>query len=136
MDLILDLEENQKNIYVIKRKLTVLKPIQVGHYEYDVGYFTVKIRTRYGDSYSSLINYPTVDVDVFECVGDKSDINNYKIVSLLSDRRFKDYAPIMYKVFDGPNGTVNLSDGRDMPILQLCELIRYLYRLTNLTAFL
>jgi hypothetical protein len=137
MDTTLDQEEYAKNIYVIRRKLSELR-LYSGCYQFDVGNFQVNMYprdiqdVRPDDPYDSVLKHEKVDVSLFE---KSAKTNHHVIVDLRSDTRFNNYKPIMYNTFESPSGIVNLSDGRQMPILHLCELIRYLYRLSNLTAF-
>ena len=57
--------------------------------------------------------------------------DQYDYIDLLNDDRFRNYQPIQYNIVNH----INFSDGTHMPLLYLCELIRYLYRLSDLTAF-
>jgi hypothetical protein len=131
--------ENIKNIYVIKRKLSELKK-RAGYndYIYYVGQFIVHIYTNSIQDPGSLdpndciTKYDKVDITLLE----SSKNNQNSTINLRDDSRFKSYRPIIYSFFDGPNGIVNFSDGREMPIINLCELIKYLHRLSNLTAFM
>ena len=138
MDTTLEQEEHAKNIYVIRRKLAELKPVRGnGRYEYPVGRYNVcifvfGIQDTPPDQPSNLLSYDKIGVVVNEF--DKS--GKTSSISLRDDPLFKNYEPIQYNVIETPNGKINLSNGDDMPILQLCELIRYLHRLTNLTAFM
>lgn len=148
MEDVFDKEENAKNIYVIKHKLGGLTrgPTE-NHFEWSIGHFVVKIYPKeIGDPGSpylylpqlpkkhspadSILQYDRVDVHVTEfSPNDKGGT----YINLNTDPRFRDYKPIQYHLVAS---NINLSDGRRMPILHLCELIRYLYRLSNLTAFL
>lgn len=138
MDTTLDQEKNAKNIYVIRRKLSILKKVPGrSHYEYRVGNFVLSIFTHAiqdepDDGLGCLLKHQTVSINLEEL--NKSGVSSY--IYIWNDSRFKNYEPIQYNVVKTPNGLVNLSDGLDMPILHLCELIRYLHRLSNLTAFL
>jgi hypothetical protein len=139
MDTTLDKEENAKNIYVIRRKLASIQRVPGrSHYEFDVGNFTVFIYTsgvqdiKPEGPHKYLTDYKVVDVVLNESTKKGSTSS----ISLIEDARFKNYEPIRYNTTTTPNGVINLSDGRNMPMLQLCELIRYLYRLSNLTAFI
>lgn len=123
-------DENPKNIYVIKRKLAQLHATAPGLYELDIKPYKIRIRTPNPAQVDSILRHETVNVDLIEMSN-----TDMKWISLLDDSRFKNYKPIQYNVFEGPNGIVNLSNGKDMPLLHLCELIRLLYRLSNLTAF-
>lgn len=147
MEDVFDQEENAKNIYVIKHKLGGLTrgPTE-NHFEWQIGHFLVKIYPQEiqvpGSSYlylpprqgkaapkpDCILRYEQVDVHIDESSPNAPPSYAY----LNTDPRFKDFKPIQYNVYGG----INLSDGKKMPILHLCELIRYLYRLSNLTAFL
>ena len=148
MEDVFDKEENAKNIYVIKHKLGGLTrgPTE-NHFEWPIGHFVVKIYPKEIQDPSSspylylppptgrtakkpdcILRYEQVDVHVEE----SSPNAPPSYVSLNTDQRFKDFKPIQYNFTQG----YNLSDGRGMPIIHLCELIRYLYRISNLTAFL
>lgn len=145
MEDVFDQEENAKNIYVIKHKLGGLtRGPREDHFEWQIGHFLVKIYPReiqdLESAYLSLpplskkrpspdciLKYNQVDVHVEESFPQSPP----SWISLNQDPRFKSYKPIQYNVVRD----INLSDGKSMPILQLCELIRYLHRLSNLTAF-
>lgn len=129
-------DDNPKNIYVIRRKLAALKPVR-GHYEYYVGGYTVHIYTYAiqdvpDDHEINLLDYQTLNVVLNETT--KSGVTSS--ISLRDDPQFKNYEPIQYNRIETPNGIINLSNGENMPITQLCELIRYLHRLSNLKAFM
>lgn len=139
MDFTLDKDENAKNIYVIRHKLGLLKPCQgnTGRWEYGVGPFNVVIFAYdVGDTppnqADNLLRFEKVDVVLNEFTKDGTASS----VRLNDDPRFKNYEPIQYNVIESPSGRINLSSGDKMPILHLCELIRYLHRLSNLTAFM
>ncbi len=130
-------DDNPKNIYVIRRKLAALKPNR-GHYEYPVGNYTVHIYTYATQDVptgeeSDLLKHEKLHVVLNET--SKSGVTDS--ISLRDDPLFKDYEPIQYHVITTPTGgKINLSNGEDMPIGHLCELIRYLHRLSNLKAFM
>jgi hypothetical protein len=138
MNTILDQEEFAKNIYVIRRKLAELRPVRSsGHYEYVVGKYTVHIYTYEiqdvpSGQEANLLSCEKVSIVLNETT--KSGVTSS--ISLRDDPIFKNYAPIQYDVIETPNGKINISDGEQMPILHLCELIRYLHRLSNLSAFM
>jgi len=139
MDSVFDKEEYAKNIYVIKHKLGELKPCpgRGDRWEYSVGNFNVVIFAYdIGDvppnQMDSILRFEKVDVVLNESTKD----GTISSVSLRDDPRFKSYEPIQYNVIESPGGRLNLSNGNGMPILYLCELIRYLHRLSNLTAFM
>lgn len=139
MDNVFDKEEFAKNIYVIRHKLGELRPCagRSDRWEYRVGNFNVVIYAyEMGDvppkKMESLLRYDKVNVVLNEF--NKGGAGSF--VSLRDDPRFKNYEPIQYDIIPTPSGKINISNGDNMPILQLCELIRYLYRLSNLTAFM
>jgi hypothetical protein len=147
MEDVFDKEENAKNIYVIKHKLGGLtRGPRENHFEWSIGHFVVRIYPKeiqdltspylflppkQGQAVSKpdcILQYEKVDVHVEEEFPNSPP----SYINLSTDKRFKDYKPIQYNVVRD----INLSDGRGMPIIHLCELIRYLHRLSNLTAFL
>lgn len=139
MDFTLDKDENAKNIYVIRHKLGNLKPCRGsgGRWEYGIGQFNVVIFVYDigdvpRDQADNLLKFEKVDVVLNEFTKDGAASS----VRLNDDSRFKNYEPIQYNVIESPGGRINLSNGDKMPILHLCELIRYLHRLSNLTAFM
>lgn len=139
MKSIFDKEEYAKNIYVIRHKLGELKPCagRGDRWEYPVGNFTVVIFAYdIGDTpppqMDSLLRFDKVEIVLNERTKDGA----VSSVSIRDDSRFKNYEPIQYNVIESPGGRINLSDGHGMPIPHLCELIRYLHRLSNLTAFM
>jgi hypothetical protein len=132
-------DDNPKNLYVIRRKLAELRAVRSkGHYEYPVGRYTVHIYsyeiqdTPSSDPADNLLKHETVNVVLNET--DKSGATSS--ISLRDDPLFRKYEPIWYDVIETPNGRINMGNGDRMPINTLCELIKYLHRLTNLTAFL
>jgi hypothetical protein len=140
MDDVFDQKENSKNIYVIRHKLNDLKRSPLHNYfEWRIGPFVVKI---FPDGHGNpalhdyITQYDTVAVHVYEPYRTSNGEIMHQLLSLTEDSRFKNYQPIQYNVFESPTGSINLSDGQDMPIAHLCELIRYLHRLSNLTAFM
>lgn len=86
-------------------------------------------RTQEPINYTDCItDYPIVDVTLSEKMRISAYPNEaYVIINLEKDLRFKGYSPIKYKEFEG------LSNGQEMPIAHLCELIKYLYRLNKLS---
>ena len=141
-------DDNPKNLYVIRRKLAALRmpPGPIGnhcHYQYSVGDFEVWIYTRKTGIYQSqsnkdrqemiendsIVKHDKVNVSLYEWQGqDKVKVRYH--VDLERDTRFSHYQPIKYAEWPG------YSKGDDMPLPHLCELIKYLYRISNLTAFL
>lgn len=139
MDNTLEKEENAKNIYVIRHKLGGLKPVagRSDRWEYAVGNFIVvmycyDIQETPPSQIDNPLKHTHLDVILNEY---KKDGTGNK-VSLRDDPRFKNYEPIQYNVIESPGGRLNLSNGDKMPVPHLCELIRYLHRLSNLTAFM
>ena len=130
-------EDDPKNIYVNRRNLGLLKRVSGRKYfEYKIGYFTVIIYTYEAPEPpptdpDNILTHQTVSV----VVNEKTKDGISSSIHLREDSRFKDYKPIQYDIIQTPTGSFNLSDGRGMPITHLCELIRYLNRLYNLTAF-
>jgi hypothetical protein len=133
-----DINENTKNLYVIKRRLAELKK-RPGYndFVYYVGRFALHMYTNSIQDPASLdpddtvVKYDKLDVSLHEI--SKNGIDT--IVGLSSDPRFREYRPIIYNFFESPNGLVNLGDGREMPLTYVCELVKYLHRLSKLTAF-
>jgi len=144
MEDIFNKEENQKNIYVIKHKLAELKHWPNNYdWEWKIGDFRVVIgpcnddlrAMQKPDPNDSVVKHEKLDVTVYESSKLNPQLSSY--VDLRDDSRFKNYQPIQYNVIETPTGgRINLSNGKDMPLIKLCELIRYLHRLSNLTAFL
>jgi len=130
-----DINDNTNNLYIIKRRLAELKRSKFyPNYQYYVGRFKVYIHCNYNSDNPDikLLNCNQFDVGVYEL--ERYDVPTH--LDLRIDARFSSYKPIMYNYFEGPNGIVNFSDGLDMPLVNLCELIKYLHRLSNLTAFM
>lgn len=134
-----DFSENNKNLYVIKRQLAELK--KTGScFEYYVGQFKIQIFTDRIQEHTSppddiITLHEVVDINLSEEVklinlpGCPTISKGYQIISLVKDLRFKDYQPIKY------TDPISLSTGQLMPIITLCELCKYLHRLSNLSAF-
>lgn len=151
-------DDNPKNLYVIKHRLSELKKYPADScFHYHVGDFIVKIFTHKlqesNDVYHQMAQW-VVDPDKDwnrnespdDCITkhDKVDVNLYEwqrstsshetrwevIINMDVDSRFKDYQPIKHSAKYMFNET-----GIGMPILNLCELIKYLHRLSNLTVF-
>lgn len=133
-----DINENTRNVYIVRRKLAELKLWNESLYRYFVGNFEVQIFPREIQDIrpneklaDNLLKYKTVNITLWE----NSKSGDNKIVRLLDDPRFKNYEPIQYNIHHTPSGKLNFSNGDNMPITHLCELIKYLHRLSNLTAF-
>jgi hypothetical protein len=132
-------DEHPKNLYVIRRKLAELRPdYGKSNYRYAVGRYTVHIYPydiqdgSPDDLKDNLLKYETVFIILNETT--KGGVTSS--VSLRDDAPFKNYEPIWYDVIETPNGKINVGNGERMPINALCELIKYLHRLNNLTAFM
>lgn len=134
-----DFAEDTNNLYVIRHRLADLtKPAYSSCFHYYVGSFIVKIFTtrvrdhNFGGSDERITHYDVVDINLVEIKrfagGDGATTEEF--INLEKDTRFKDYKPIKYKEWAG------YSDGREMPIEHLCELVKYLHRLSNLSAFM
>jgi hypothetical protein len=129
-------DDHPKNIYVIRRRLADLKPIG-SRWEFVIGNFTVVMFPyEVGDVPPDQVDTPVRHKELSVVLNEKSKNGTTSSVSLRDDHRFKHYEPIQYNVIETPSGKINLSNGDHMPILQVCELIRYLHRLSNLTAFM
>lgn len=130
-------DDNPKNIYVIRRKLAALKIVR-GHWEYPVGNYTLHIYSYAMQDVPgsveelNVLNCETVNV----VLNATTKSGTTSSISLRDDPLFKNYEPIQYNVLETPGGKINLSNGDNMPIAHLCELIRYLHRLSDLKAFL
>lgn len=138
MDDLFEKKEHERNLYVIRHKLGGLKKVSFGnHFEWAIGPYLVKIfAAKHGDPSPEFITMcEKVDVHVYE-LSRKEGRESQKLIDLWNEPLFKNYKPIQYNVIETPNGTINLSDGSEIPINYLCELIRYLHRLANLTAFM
>jgi len=134
-------DDNPPDLNVIRRKLAGLKKNGAG-YRLDIGHYVLRIfpTLDYEESNpheDNILKYEVVDVDLYEAIptGDLEH-QNIRRLFLREDVLFCNYEPIQYNYFTGSNGRVNLSDGNKMPISYLCELIKYLHRLSNLTAFM
>lgn len=133
-------EDNLKNVYVIKQKLAELKPITANtgrRFIYYVGEsFTVNIDLNDGiyDPDDRITKHGDVNIFVYEnlriLLSDGTYKNTQYYLNLDSDPRFKNYKPIQYHEFPWCN------IGKHIPIMYLCELIKYLHRLSNLSAFI
>ena len=136
-------EENAKNIYVIKHKLSELqlKP-GMNCYNYHVGKFIVRIFTPKSrkavhstaiQEHERITNHKEVTVNLCE-IRNMKDLDDHHIgtyenpINLAKDERFNSLDVIKKDDY--------YNSGSKMSVLRLCELIRHLYRLSNLTAFL
>jgi hypothetical protein len=123
--------DNINNVYVIKRNLAILKRLDPeGHFEYSVGNFILKIFThRVGsqpiDNKNDRVTfYDKVDVNLYEKI---NGLANY--IKVFSDTRFSS-CPAIH--FEGSN----FYDLNGLPLINLCELIKFLCKISNLSAFL
>lgn len=133
-----DINEDIKNLYIIRRRLAELtKKPGASCFHYYVGHFIVKIFTDRVQEHNNqktderVTHYDIVDINLIEIVRiDNTETNTEKFINLEADDRFKNYQPIKYSEFSG------YSYGDKIPIKNLCELIKYLHRISNLSAFL
>lgn len=130
-----DLNENTRNLYIIKRRLAERKKFHgQDHWEYYVGDFIVKIFANriqehidYGPN-DSIVNHNILDVNLYELQRSSSGkVETY--LDLERDSRFATYKPIKYSEYPG------YSTGKEMPLVTLLELVKYLHRLSNLVIF-
>jgi hypothetical protein len=147
-------EDNPKNIYAIKHRLGELKKHKSDScFHYYVGGFIVKIFTHKIqeagtiDIMSNWIINPdgthSVDKSLDDCITKHKDVDvqlyeNKKgpghtvyeaFINMDFDSRFCNYEPIKHGDKWGSR------TGDSMPIINLCELIKYLHRLSNLAVF-
>ena len=143
-------DENPKNLYVIRRKLSTYKMLpDERHWDFRIGHFQLLVSlttddnwkiSNYGNDFTKfpdlrIINYEKFNVNLYEDTNADPSVRIF--IYLNRDPRFKNYDQIHYDVIHTPTGgKINQSDGNNMPLLQLMELIRLLHRLSNLTAFL
>ncbi len=137
-------EDNPKNIYVIKHRLGELKKHPSDTcFHYYVGDFIVKIFTHQiqevndaaimAQSEDCLTKHDKVDVNLYEWQRRSKVSHETRYETMLNmdqDPRFKDYAPIKHGA-----QYMRPETGVGMPLLNLCELIKYLHRLSNLAVF-
>jgi hypothetical protein len=133
-----DINSNTKNFYIARRLLSACEKRPGGHFEYWVGGFGLKIFTDKIQEHAvspendRITFHDKLDVHLYELVRDPGGsgrkIESY--VHLEKDSRFSEYEPIKYHKYAG------LSDGSEMPINNLCELVIYLHRLQKIIAFL
>lgn len=147
-------EENPNSINAIRRKLSTYKILNssVSAWAFSIGIFELRVRLIADDyrhyseedshgfkdlTKANMLDYEKFEVDLCEHNhNDESSRRMYRYIYLNRDPRFKDHAPIQYDIIKTPTGgRINQSDGHNMPLLHLCELIRLLNRLSNLTAF-
>ena len=128
--------DDLKNIYSIKHALSELKPIIhsksvykheliVNSYRYYCGDFILYIETRSHTTNDRITKHEFLKVDLYESA---SPPKLEKYIQIMSDPRFCNYEPIQYE-------DARLIYGNQMPILILCELIKYLHRLSNISIF-
>lgn len=120
-------------------------------YELGIGRFIIRVFTPTTQShtfsddalkYDRISLHPTVDIHLIELHKhpNQDNLSYDGTIEVHLDLRevepFKSNTALWYNTFQSPNGVINLSDGSKMPISHLCELIRFLHRLSNLTAFM
>lgn len=107
---------------------------QQSHYEYYTDKFKVVIHTdevqaHNDDPNDNIVHHATVDVSLYEVYKKDPSARLWNWVHMDRDDRFKNYESIKY----GERHT--RCDGGKMPLDKLCELIKYLHKLENLSAF-
>lgn len=138
-----DINDQVGYTYAIRRRLAALhKAPGQNHYEYYVGKFKVNIWTTPIQEHGSIENdnisrhviLPTVDL--YEVHRNDPTKRLYDMVYMSRDTRFMNYKPIQYPLNPGSPFAVTSCTGRNMPLENLCELIRYLHKLEKLSVFL
>lgn len=129
--------DDLKNIYLIKCRLAelTLKPA-VSCYTYYVGHFILRIFTPVSKAYSAKVSFEEKSRDRITH-HEKVQVNLYEL------KKF-DTGGTYEKIIDIPNDSrftsldnvSNYNSNTTTTVIQLCELIKYLYRLNNLSAFL
>ena len=129
-------EDNLKNVYIIKRRLADLKEKSPGQFVYYVDnsfIINIYLNDDIRESDDRITNHGDVNIAVYEVYRILLNNGNYHssqlYLNLDMDPRFKNYKPIQYHEFPWCN------TGKHIPIMYLCELIKYLHRLSNLSAF-
>lgn len=132
-----DINDNTKNLYIIRRRLAErTKRPDLDYFDYFVGKFLVKINPNRIQEHKDfgpndrITLHDILNVSLNEIKRYADDTPYHTPIDLEKDLRFKNYQLIKYHEIPG------YSDGQDMPINHLCELIIYLYRLSNLSAFM
>lgn len=130
-----DINDNVKFPYVIRRRLGDLRSVDSAlRWEYwidnkfQVCLFGDRIQDpREAAPNSAPTHFQTLDVNVYDIKRDESgETKTY--INLVTDSRFYNYQPIKYKQHGH-------SDGDDMPLHVVCELIAYLHTISKLSAF-
>lgn len=118
--------DDLKNLYVIKQRLADLKPMvwsyqnnQTKEYKYYCGNFVVNISTNSSDLNDRITKHFFLSVYVAEL----NHSGNEMPISIVNDVRFNTYDPI------------KCDTNAQMPILTLCELVKYLHRLEKIAIF-
>lgn len=126
-----------KDIVEIREELNLLRRVNNrSHYNYCIGPFSIKIYTSriqeqpIPTDQDNIMNHEVVDVYVFESRRTNDPhFTEHIAIHLEKDARFKHYTPIKYSEW------ADYSTGVEMPISHLCELIKYLHRLSKLSIF-
>lgn len=134
------MHKEEDNIYFIKQELSKLRRWGSAFEAYYIDHkFVVKIfcpLDEYGVrslsrlSHDHITQYEKIDVNVYDLFKDGSE----SYINLDTDPRFKDYTPIQHPTNFAGNPVV-IRTGIGMPIINLCELIKYLHRLSKISAF-
>lgn len=132
-----DINDYTKSLYIIRRRLAErTKRPGLDYFDYFVGDFLVKINSNRIQEHKDFgpndrITYHDVlNVTLYEAERDSAGRPYEAYIDLERDSRFKNYQSIKYDKIPG------YSVGSEMPINHLCELIIYLHRLSNLSAFM
>lgn len=135
-----ELEENLNNSYLVRRRLATIRKLPGDAcYFLLIGDFVIRMYTNaeYSDPPNKelpLVSYERVTVEVWE--NSESDpkirsVGYRKQVQLWHDYRFAEY----YKELKYTNNEHNWKNGILMPLPVVCDLIKYVDRIVELTAF-
>ncbi len=115
----------------ILKELSLLKPVPPQHnFEYTVGNFFLQIYSNYNNNYDKILDHKYLDVIIFETRPLIYNLDKGRFyINPEIDFRFKKYEPIKYADWPGA------SQGQNMPLDKLIELIKYLYAIPKLLIF-
>lgn len=139
-----ELEENLNNSYLVKRRLSTLRKLPGDAcYILDVERFSVRMYTNAEFSNPPnrelpLLNYKTVTVEVWEDMGpDTSSIYTGGIIHMRREINFStDYRFKNFVEEKTTNQEWRATRSRaEMSIVTLCDFIKYVDRIVELTAF-
>lgn len=128
------INDDVKNLYVIKKRLSDVKMNKHGYFEYFVGNsYLIKIYPleKFPTPVETITLNEKVNIFLYKLTKFHQNPNllTEEFIDISSDSNFKNYQPIQY------TNPPSLSNGKKIPILQLCELVKYLHRLANLKVF-